>query len=258
MTKIIISANQGGIANRVFSLINTIYIAEKENYDIGLYWDRDVYNRFDLKFESIFDRNLLQVSKETLTTLLKDNNCIIYTNEKLIPPQKDIVRILKSLKLKNKYLQSKPVLVPYDIGFHIRQGDFVDIGISKVSPLELFDGIANNTKKQDTLYLATDDAKVRKRYKDFHSDDSENPMIDLVALADCKKIYCSYGSTFSEFAWYLGECKPERKIVYDEEALKEWDKKKKKTFFKELKGLIYRTFVPLEKRFFIGEEGKND
>lgn len=243
----IISASLGGIANRIFCLINCIYLAKNNNYEVELYWGEDKdcngNKRFDLKFNDLFERKIKIVSKEDVNKAFDNKDYIVYSSCELLPSKKEIIEILKSLKFKKKirYYYND---FSFDAGFHIRRGDFLNIGIANVSPLHKFQEIINNTK--GNIYIASDDKNISKNYS------YNNPKDDLECLSVCKVIYCSYGSTFSKLAWYLGNCKPILKEVIDEEALKEWKKKeeKNKTILNEFKKLVYELLIPRKKRFW--------
>jgi len=248
--KYIISASQDGLAGRIFCLINSIYIAENNNLDIKLYWDRDVQNRFDLDYGDIFDKDFPRVSKEELKRALRKKEPIIHIDGRRVIPRKEIIRILKSLRLKQKFKKVQDS-IDYDYGFHIRRGDFVEIGNVKASPLKLFDEIYSQNKSNG--FLASDDLSLKKRYKNLDTLDKKEPIYDLLALSKCKKIYCSYGSGFSELAEYLGECNPERIVLVDKkelEKLKRKEEGKSYGFIGKIKSILYENLVPIEKRFF--------
>lgn len=111
------------------------------------------------------------------------------------------------------------------IGVHIRRTD--NISAIKNSPLEAF--IACMKKLQDTIpdvifYVATDDKEVEKSimqrfpviahsyFSNEKSRRTENGMkdayVDMLCLSKCKKIYGSFGSSFSQVAALIGgiEC----------------------------------------------------
>lgn len=240
---IIVSANQGGIANRIFCLINSIYIMEQEKnrYEtLMLYWGED--KRFSYSFNDLFSKQIKLISKEELRKVLRNKHYQIYTNEKLICPKETTLRILKELKFKYE------LNVSYDIGFHIRRGDFVDIGVAKVSPLGQFvvlHSIYHNLGYK--TYVASDDRNTAKSILGASSY-FDNPKYDLECLSRCRKIYHSYDSSFSELAYYLGGGIAERIAVVDIEALKKW-KEELKQNKKSIRENIYN-LLPIEWRFF--------
>lgn len=109
------------------------------------------------------------------------------------------------------------------IGMHIRRTDHED-AIEK-SPMDLFILKAKELlegSEISQIYLATDDRAVEEEMKDIFKDKiityssktfsrcnldgMQDGVIDLLALSKCRKIYGSYGSTFSKMASYLGNC----------------------------------------------------
>lgn len=109
------------------------------------------------------------------------------------------------------------------IGIHIRRTDHIDAILN--SPIELFvenmeEEIRINTKT--LFFLSTDDKQVEKeiieQFKDkvfvyegkcfqrMGSEGAQDALVDMLALSKCKKIYASFGSTFSRMAGYIGGC----------------------------------------------------
>lgn len=106
-------------------------------------------------------------------------------------------------------------------GMHIRRTDHEDAILR--SPLELFLEKAAEILGSDlenNIFLATDDIEVEREMKkrfDGKIVCQDNKVmdrnsiagirsgfIDMLALSKCKKIYGSYGSTFSQIAAYIG------------------------------------------------------
>lgn len=107
------------------------------------------------------------------------------------------------------------------IGMHIRRTDHEEA--MQRSPLDLFLKKAAEILESDSennIFLATDDAEVesemRKHFNGKIICQNEKVMdrnsiagircgfIDMLSLSKCKKIYGSYGSTFSQIASYFG------------------------------------------------------
>jgi len=234
MKKTIISANEGGIANRVFCLVNAIHLSEKTGHKVVLYWkeDKDVTGkkRHDLQFNDLFKKKI-GITLGSLKPFKKNPNYIILTSEKLVPEKKDIIRILKSLKFKFE-LDVKP-----NVGFHIRRGDFVKIGIAKVSPLDLFEKYIGRTI--GVRFLASDNSILKKDFATKHKMITANSLKDdLEYLSKSDILMVSYGSTFSQLAWYLGSCKPYLHEVVDTLELHKW-KNRRKGFMHPYKTWVY-------------------
>lgn len=233
MTKILLSANEGGIANRVFCLMNVIYLARKEGTDFGLIWkeDKDVTGtkRHDLKFNDLFEKKIPKISLNDMV----NKNYTVYTNEKLIMSKEKAIEILKELKF--KFVEE----LPYAVAFHIRRGDFTSKktgNIANISPLKKFKEVANTIPHG--AWVASDNQGVKEYFSDLYNFDySDDPKTDLEMLSKSKVMYCSYGSTFSQLAWYLGECKPYRHTLIDAYELHKW-KKAKNTRWRKLKNEV--------------------
>ena len=135
----------------------------------------------------------------------------------MLKPAEDIER--KVNEIMSQYINKEI------IGVHIRRTDNVDA--IKNSPLESF--ILYMKTEQDIVsdvvfYIATDDAEVEEYIKqqfptiehsyfsDKKSRRTESGMkdayVDMLCLSRCKKIYGSYGSSFSQLAALIGgiEC----------------------------------------------------
>lgn len=113
---------------------------------------------------------------------------------------------------------------PYTVGLHIRQTDHAD-SITK-TPMENFIKSMYqeiNTNSKANFYLATDSQSVKNKIIEIFGKDRIivsdggldrgskvgmiNAVVDLYSLSYCKKIYGSYGSSFSEVASNLNNAK---------------------------------------------------
>ena len=129
------------------------------------------------------------------------------------------------------------------VGVHIRRGDFADRSTSpgKVSSDEKFiermrEIIKENTKTK--FFLSTDskemEEKIEKEFpkriikfkkSSFSRTDvkaTQEGLIDLLLLSKTKHILGTYRSSFTEMAWWLGECKAKVEIIKDKEIEKQY------------------------------------
>lgn len=116
-------------------------------------------------------------------------------------------------------------------GIHIRRTD--NRNSIKYSPIEAFDELMEGLSKENPgcrFYLATDDEEVERsfaqkynviKHKTFGSSKSRDSVtgimdayVDMLCLAECSKIYGSFGSSFSEMAALIGN-KPFEVVVKD-------------------------------------------
>lgn len=133
----------------------------------------------------------------------------------------------------------------YCVGIHIRRTD--QILSIKYSPIEIFEkAMVKEIDKNDEVkfYLATDDEEVKSYYLSKFGEriitienltisrnnltGMENAVIELYALANTKKIYGSYRSSFSYTASLIG--RKELDILIDEKEVeiikRKWDETK--------------------------------
>ncbi len=245
---------------------------------------------FDNKISEIKKEELLEMmksGKKGCKFLVRDSSLLDSFGEKdifgfetkLYEKKKEIIEYLSEIKIKKDVLNLvekfyRENLKNKIIGIHIRRGDFLKIrsGIWKISPEEGFiEEIRKeiSLEKQAKFFLATDDLETEKRIKSLFGEriitypkkeynrDKENSvkeaLIELILLSKTKKIIGTYGSSFTEMAWFFGRCKPEIKIVIDKHALRkylEYQNKEKRNIINKMKKFVYELFFPKSKRFF--------
>jgi len=196
--------------------------------------------------------------------------------------QKDILNYLGKLKI-NKKIQ-RNVDGFYNkffkgdvIGIHLRKGDFKLIAnnVGNVSSDEKFiEEIEKEIKINPKIkfLLATEDKETEEKFKKIFDKKIivypkktkkrneegavEEALIELLLLSKCKKISGSFGSTFTEMAWWIGECKPEIKIIIDKKELEVYKKKEKRknSFLTKIKKIVYEIITPLHIRILDKKE----
>jgi len=150
-----------------------------------------------------------------------------------------ILKVLKSLKITRDISQKVSELEKrYDfnktIGVHIRRGDFVFIpnGISKISTDERFFLRMKDIlriKPKTKFFLCTDSKKteskfikkfgdriicLKKRKRDRREKLSiKEALMELLLLSKNPHILGTYGSSFSEIAWWFGDCKSKLELI---------------------------------------------
>lgn len=169
----------------------------------------------------LFDEDILNNSENELLNLIRSKKKVLiatcyaffdFPSFDNFTPSDAVQQKLNSLELPNDL-----------IGIHIRRTDHVEI--IQDSSLDSYskaieEEISNN--KTGTFYLATDDYEVKEYYKkklkkqlitqDFELSRNsktgiENALIDILALAKCKKIICNSKSSFVVTAQRIGEKK---------------------------------------------------
>lgn len=153
----------------------------------------------------------------------------------------DIINHLKMLKpIKIIQREINKFLKKYNlkelIGVHIRRGDFADRNVSpgRVSSDEKFiermkELITLNPKTK--FFLCTDSKEIEDKFeKEFYgriikyakssfsrtdAKATQEGLIDLMLLSKTKHILGTYRSTFTEMAWWFGECKPQIEMIID-------------------------------------------
>ena len=285
----VISMSQGGLAGRLRCLINSISISEKTDRKVLLYWDKNLACNCD--FSDLFDNYFYKIKKEELRNIVKQKDFQIYKDridlEKKFVLVEDLIEyidfskvlgILKELKI-NKEIQKKIdgfKLPKKIVGVHIRKGDFKNIDVGIVSTDEKFieeirKEIESNAKVK--FFLATEEKETEDKFKRIFGEriisypkitreregegSVKEALIEMLLLSKCKKILGTFKSTFNEFAWYFGECKPELKIIIDKKRLEIFNtrKRNKKSLPNKIKQKIYKIITPLDVRLLGGKNG---
>jgi hypothetical protein len=164
-----------------------------------------------------------------------EKNIINYL--KKLKPLKSIQKDLANFQKKNNLNKM--------VGIHIRRGDFADRKVSPgwVSSDEKFIERMNELVKENSkvkFFLCTDskemEEKIEKEFpkkiikfkkSSFSRTDikaTQEGLIDLLLLSKTKHILGTYRSTFTEMAWWFGECKAKVEIIKDVEKEKEYFK----------------------------------
>jgi hypothetical protein len=190
--------------------------------------------------------------------------------------QKDFIFYLKKLK-PLKELQEKinefnnKNEIDCCVGIHIRKGDFIvkggpgDFSIDDrfISRMK---NILNKNKKQK-FFLCTDSIDTEEKFKKIFGNKiiifpktnfdrtevifTQEGLIDLLLLSKTKQIIGTYGSTFTEMAWWFGECKAKIETVAtpeEREKLVNNIKKQQNNLITRIKISIYKLITPPYKR----------
>lgn len=190
--------------------------------------------------------------------------------------KKDILKYLVRLrptKSLQKELDSfeKKYNLKEMVGVHIRRGDFYDRPTSagRVSPNEKFIEKMKELVKEKPrtkFFLCTDSREGEEIIeKEFPGRVFKYPktsfvradvraiqegLIDLLLLSKTKHIIGTYKSTFTEMAWWFGECKPKIEIIVDPEKEREHFENIRKSR-REIIPKIKRVILKLMGRKFI-------
>lgn len=311
--KLIISANLGGISNRIKCLISMQRLGEEYNRELLVYWPLN--HTCGAKFSDLFENKIKEIKKEQLReiekkkikvfgekfVIIKDINEKYLLSETwrfLLKPEEtlnypylekegidlkfsqisekithDILMYLKKLKpLKNIEKEVNNFQRKHNItncvGVHIRRGDFADRKTSpgKVSSDEKFIERMNELIKENyktKFFLCTDSKEVEEKLErtfpkkiikfpktSFTRTEvraTQEGLIDLLLLSKTKHILGTYRSTFSEMAWWFGECKAKVEIIKDIKMEEDYFKNVKKE---------KRKIIPKIKRFILRLMGR--
>lgn len=185
----------------------------------------------------------------------------------------EIISYLKKLKpLKSIQREVTDFFKKYNlektIGVHIRRGDFADRPVSPggVSSDKKFIERMNGLIEEDPqikFFLCTDSKEMEDKMenefpkkiikfpkKSFERTDvraTQEGLIDLLLLSKTKQILGTYQSTFTEMAWWFGDCKPKMEIIIDKE--------KEKELFKNIKK-EHKKIIPKIKRIILKLSGR--
>jgi len=192
---------------------------------------------------------------ESRTAPTQDYKGIDFAFNKINPNiKKEIWRYLKKIKpiekIREKVSEFEEKNSIRDcIGVHIRQGDYLagKDRLGFVSREEEFINRINElieVNPKERFFLCTDSEEVQERFKELFKERvvifsktnfdregvvfTQEGLIDLLLLSKTKRILGTYGSTFTEMAWWLGNCKPKIEIMIDKENLDAYLKNFKK------------------------------
>lgn len=288
--KYLISANLGGISNRVKCLISLLRLKNELKRDqVILYWPLN--HTCGAKFSDLFKNKITELSYQEFNELPKNNTKKVGENSLTINNFEEQYLICETWKFllkeneikENNFLEKKreayedgidlnfsdipeeikkdilcylKLLRPVDwineevnnfskknnlgsmVGLHIRRGDFADRKVSpgKVSSDEKFIERMKQILEKDPntlFFLCTDskeiEDKLEKEFRDkiikytktsFVRTDvkaTQEGLVDLMLLSKTKHILGTYRSTFTEMAWWFGECNPRIEIIIDKE-----------------------------------------
>jgi len=205
----IISTAQGGLANRIICLVNSMRIADETNRELLLYWPKD--KSCNCHFKDLFENDIKEVSKEELKKVITSKDYEIYQNDlknfknkkghilidnakfiaflekevrfrtKEIPDElkKEFMRYLRRIEIKEEFLKiAEDFSSRFNnntIGIHIRKGDFKTLkgGLARISNDELYIEIMKKEIKENpntTFFLATQDEETENKFKDVFKD----------------------------------------------------------------------------------------
>ena len=181
--------------------------------------------------------------------------------------KKEISKYLSILKIKKSILENANKFVkklPKNfVGIHMRGGDFKTLksGLGKVSTPEKFIECIEKELDENPsamIFLSCEDEDIKKILREkFNKKIIVYPkkskkredegsvveaFIDQIILSKSKKIIGTFGSTFTEMAWFFGSCKQDVVLAIDKEGLKEYLNyiKKQKGVTQKIKEIIYK------------------
>lgn len=138
----------------------------------------------------------------------------IFFQEKFIKYFKLLKPSKKVLEKMNNYLIDKNT-----IGVHIRRGDFLHYNIKKYNRTgNTIDKYTNYIEKDKRIFLCTDCDETETEFKKIYGDrvftfetkkeirDEMDALCMILLLSKCKTLLLSNYSSFSELAWWFGEC----------------------------------------------------
>ena len=207
---------------------------------------KEISNYPDLSKDGI-DLNFSQIPEKVIQNIL--------IHLKKLKPLRSIEREVNNFQRKHNITNC--------VGVHIRRGDFADRKTSpgKVSSDEKFIERMNELVKENyktKFFLCTDSKEVEeklekifpKRIIKFPKTSftrtevraTQEGLMDLLLLSKTKHILGTYKSTFTEMAWWIGECKAKVEIIKDIKIEEEYFKNVKKE---------KRKIIPKIKRFIL-------
>ena len=190
--------------------------------------------------------------------------------------KEEIFKHLKKIKIKEEILKKvedfQNKFNGNVIGVHIRKGDFKTLknGMGNISDEDLFIEKMKQELEENSeinFLLSTEDKETERKFREIFKNKLitypkktkergeegavKEAFIEILLLSKTKKIYGTFGSTFSELASLFG--KNELEIIIDKEEFKRFIKRVKKdekNLISKLKKFVYELIVPKNKRFF--------
>jgi len=182
-----------------------------------------------------------------------------------IKAKKEILNYLKKIKPIKKIEQriskfERENKIENCVGIHMRKGDYLNgkDRLGFVSDEGDFIKRMNELIKinpKEKFFLCTDSEETQQKFKELFGKRivtftktnfdrkgiifTQEGLIDLLILSKTKKILGTYGSTYTEMAWWLGECKPIIEIMINKENLK--------TYLENFKNMDKNIFMKIKK-----------
>jgi hypothetical protein len=249
---------QKGEDNLIIDTSKEFFITETSRFvvfenEIPDKFAKEIPARKGQSIDHEFDRIPLSLRKEILRYLKK------------LKPLKKLQKRIDEFNSKNRIEEC--------VGIHIRRGDFVNqkksIG-SFSSDKKFIKKMREILRKNPKIkfFLCTDSLETENNFKKLFGkkiinfqktnfdrasvDFIQEGLIDLILLSKTKHILGTYGSTYTEMAWWLGGCKTkvETMVTSDEKKqILKMIKKSRRNPIDFLKRTIYKLIIPLYKRF---------
>lgn len=209
------------------------------------------------------------------TNPIQDYEGIDFAFNNINPKVKnEILKYLKKIKI-IKQIKEKISIFEREnkirncVGIHMRRGDYLK-GKDKIGFVSDDCGFINRMNQlikinpKEKFFLCTDSEETQQKFKKLFGNRivtftktnfdrnsvlfTQEGLIDLLILSKTKRILGTYGSTYTEMAWWLGNCKPTMEIIINEENLK--------TYLKIFKNMNKSIFMKI-KRFIATLLGKS-
>jgi len=181
--------------------------------------------------------------------------------------KEEILKYLKKIKpikkIRNKVAEfERKNNIKDCVGVHMRRGDFLN-GKDKLGLISDDEGFISKIRElikvnpEERFFLCTDSEETQQKFKKLFGDRiitftktnfdrlgvifTQEGLVDLLILSKTKRILGTYGSTFTEMAWWLGDCKPIMDIMINEKNLETYLKnfrKMNKSFLRKIKRVV--------------------
>ena len=241
-----------GLCNRLKCVVNALEVAEKLGSKLSIDWQPSY--SCGIEYGDLFDYGPSHANLDDsiqVSTWKLPYNCDFKFNNIKTDVRNKILKYIHKVKTRIRYnyikeaedyIEAWSEFVSFKdiVGLHIRRNEFILSHDKKQSTdTQFFDKIDAIIKKNpDTkFYLATDSKHTedifKKRYKDkiytFYKTclDRSKPqaikeaMIELLILSKFKTLIVSGLSTYSEMAWWFGDCKANVEVMGKKEPAKQ-------------------------------------
>lgn len=192
----------GRLGNNIYQIKNAIFIMEKLNASYVLFPEHPMFNTKKILNIGSTVKN---ITCNCDTPITEPRNNFFYVNlydKNMELSEDEEIDILKRYQI-HQYINIKKPNKVYDVGIHLRGGDFVDVGYGFVAPLSFLKYYIDKfIKENKTIIVVYQDHKnpnvneLKKLYNDCVKFQSSSIVDDFTTLLYCKTLITGVGQSY--------------------------------------------------------------